>query len=432
MKNPWIARVLWTLLGIFLVFFALNRHARSGRFNYHSEIWADKAGYQIFLSAFEYGWDAREVVDTSLVRNTGYGFEIDPKTGTFITKYTYGTALAQAPFYLIGHFLEGEDEAYPGFSVIQNRMASLAAAIYLFVGLLLLAQFLAYYFSKKVLPWVLLILLFGTNLLYYGSIETGMSHVYSFAVFAGLLLFIKRCSFFKREAFWEFLVFGLLSGWIVMLRQSNILFPLVFFFLDAASWVEIQERFKRMFRVKNLLGVLLGGIVLLLPQILYWNYAFESMLAYSYGEEGFKWLHPKTIRTFFDPYNGLFIYMPIMFFILYWMIRMARQKVMNGALTLGVFIVISYMFSCWWAWWFGCAFGQRSYVEYLTLLSIPLAYGLSRLKQFKTTSRYILIGLLLTSCLYTSKMAMSMDHCFEGSKNWDWKTYETLFFAPMK
>jgi len=432
MKNPWFGRALWFLLGLFLVFFALNRHARSDRFNYHSEIWADKAGYQIYLSAFEYGWDARNLPDTAMVSMTGYGFYTDAESGTFITKYTYGTALAQLPFYLLGRSLESDEEIYPGFSVVQNRLVSVAAAVYLFIGLLLLYQFLRTYFSRSVVPWVLVILLFGTNLLYYGSHETGMSHAYSFALFAGLLLFIKRRNFLQNAKVWELVVFGLLCGWIVMLRQSNALFPLIILFLDTNSWTEVRSRFMYFLRIKNLIWILLGAIVMLLPQLIYWNYAFERMVAYSYGDEGFKWFSPKLIRTFFDPYNGLFIYMPIMALILFWMIQMARNRVQNGMLTLLSFVIISYIFSCWWAWWFGCAFGQRSYVEYLTLLSLPIGYGLSQIGKLSALKRFSLVLFIVCCCAYTSKMAMSIDHCFEGSKNWDWKAYQELLKAPMK
>lgn len=432
MKSAWLPRILWLVLGIFLVFFALNRHARSDRFNYHSEIWADKAGYQIYLSAFEYGWDARNLPDTSMASKTGYGFFTDFESGAFITKYTYGTALAQLPFYLIGRAFESGDEMYPGFSVTQNRMISVAAAVYLLIGLLFLYGFLRSYHSPTTVFWVLITLLFGTNLLYYGSHETGMSHVYSFAVFAGLLLFVKRRSFFANERFWEFLIYGLLSGWIVMLRQSNALFPILIIFLNASTWTEMKSRFGRMLKLKNLLWILLGGLIMLIPQVLYWNYAFESMVAYSYGEEGFNWFHPRIIKSFFDPYNGLFIYMPIFALLIFWMIQMGRRQVQNGRLVLLSFVLLSYVFSCWWAWWFGCAFGQRSYVEYFTLLSIPLAYGIAQLKLMSSTKRIAIIAIMVICCAYTSKMAMSIDYCFEGSKNWDWQAYELLLKSPMK
>lgn len=422
-KKPVLSFVVWLLVGVFLVFFALNRHSRADRFNYHSEIWADKAGYTIYLQAFEYGYDGRRVPDTAIVSKTGYGFSIDPKNGVFITKYTYGTALAQSPFYLLGSFIEADSEILPGFSVIQNRMVSLAGAVYLVFGLFFLYRFLGFFYVKKVRILTLLILLFGTNLLYYGTLEPGMSHIYSFALFSGFLLFLKRRDFFAKEKFWEFFVFGCLAGWMVVLRQSNLLFPLVYFFLDAGTRALVLERVKRIFTFGNLIPVLLGFFLLLSPQILYWNYAFESMLAYSYGEEGFHWLDPKIHKVFFDPYNGLFIYAPLMFFAVVSMIMMLRNKVENAWLITATFGIMTYIFSCWWAWWFGCAFGARSYVEYLSLFSLAFAYGwrdiLTRNKGTIITASIVVV----LCCAYTTKMALSIDTCFPGSKKWDWPVY---------
>ncbi|MHB1276815.1 MAG: hypothetical protein ACYC1Q_00285 [Bacteroidia bacterium] len=422
-KKALLPVALWFLAGTFLVFFALNRHARADRFNYHSELWADKAGYSVYLQAFEYGYDGRAIPDTSIATKTGYGFQIDSESGVIVTKYTYGTALAQLPFYLFGSFLEPDNETLPGFSVVQNRMVSVAGALYLLAGLIFLYRFLRFYYEKRVRFLSLLVLLFGTNLLYYGTLEPGMSHVYSFALFSGFLLFIKTRNFFKTERFWEFFVFGCLAGWIVVLRQSNLLFPLVYFFLDSSDSALARERARRIFKIRNLIPVLLGFLLLILPQIVYWNYAFESMLAYSYGNEGFNWLNPRPLKVLFDPYNGLLIYAPLWLLMLVYLAIMLRKKATNAWLLFACFAIMTYIFSSWWAWWFGCAFGARSYVEYLSLFSLALAYGWKDvLHKSKTTKRIVSLVVLL-SCMYTTKMALSIDTCFPGSKNWDWPVY---------
>ena len=43
-------------LGVFsfiviTLFLTFNKHSKSGYYNYHSEIWADKAGYYVYLPA---------------------------------------------------------------------------------------------------------------------------------------------------------------------------------------------------------------------------------------------------------------------------------------------------------------------------------------------------------------------------------------------
>ncbi|HCS19432.1 MAG TPA: hypothetical protein DIW47_02525 [Bacteroidetes bacterium] len=422
----------WFFAGVFLVFFALNRHSRADRFNYHSELWADKAGYSIYLQAFEYAYDGRKIPDTAIVSKSGYGFQIDQESGVIVTKYTYGTALAQAPFYILGRFFESDAEVLPGFSVIQNRMVSVAGAVYLLLGLFFLYRFLRFYYDKKVVINTLLVLLFGTSLLYYGTMETGMSHIYSFALFSGFLLFIRQRSYFARERFWEFFVFGCLAGWMIVLRQSNLLFPLVYFFLDAGSVTQVKERIKRMFRIRNLFPAIAGVLLLIAPQIVYWNYAFDSMLAYSYGDEGFNWLNPKILKVFFDPYNGLFIYAPILLFAAIYGAVMIRRKVPNAWLIFATFGIMTYIFSCWWAWWFGCAFGARSYVEYLSLLSMAMAYGW---KEILSGSKKALVGagiVALFCCVYTTKMAFSTDGCFPGSKEWDWPAYANEVMSKVR
>lgn len=414
---------IWTIAGALLVFFALNRHSKADRFNYHSEIWADKAGYTIYLQAFEYGYDGRNIPDTGIVRKTGLGFNIDAESGVILTKYTYGTALAQSPFYLIGSLIEPETETLPGFSVIQNRMISVAGALYLLVGLIFLYRFLCFYYEPRVGILSLLVLVFGTSLLYYGTLEPGMSHVYSFALFSGFLYFIKSRDFFEEEKFWELFVFGCLAGWIVVLRQSNLLFPLVYFFLDCCTSGQIIERAKRIFRIRNLVAVLLGFLLLLVPQIVYWNYAFESILAYSYGDEGFNWLNPKVLKVFFDPYNGLFLYAPIMLVMVIYLFIMLKRKVTNAWVLAATFGIITYIFSSWWAWWFGCAFGARSYVEYLSLFGFAFAYGWKDILEKSKTTKLIASLVVLIFCLYTTKMALSTDTCFPGNHYWDWPTY---------
>lgn len=422
-KKPLLPFVLWFLAGTFLVFFALNRHSRADRFNYHSEIWADKAGYSIYLQALEYGYDGRNIPDTSIATKTGYGFQIDQVSGVIRTKYTYGTALAQLPFYFLGSFLESDAEPLPGFSVVQNRMVSVAGALYLLLGLFFLFRFLRFYYDKKVSLLTLLVFLFGTNLLYYGTLEPGMSHIYSFTLFSGFLVFIKTRNFFKKERIWELFVFGCLAGWMVVLRQSNLLFPLVYFFLDTSSSATILERIKRVIKFRNFFAALIGFLLMITPQIVYWNYAFESLLAYSYGDEGFNWLNPRIMKVLLDPYNGLFIYTPIMLVMLIYAVIMLKKKAANGLMVVFAFGIITYIFSCWWAWWFGCAFGARSYVEYLSLFSLAFAYGWKDILQQSRTTKLVASLVVLLFCLYTSKMALSIDTCFPGSKNWDWPAY---------
>lgn len=417
--NTFMIRTLgWLILGVILIFLAMNRHSRSGRFNYHSEVFSDKAGYHIYLSATEYGWDWRNFPDTQVASFTGYGFELYPE-GKIYTKYTYGTALAYAPFYLLGTRLEEPDEAYPGFSEVQNRMISLAAGVYLFIGLFFLFHFLKPRYGWKAALGAMTVVLLGTNLLYYGIQETGMSHVYSFALFAFFLWFLDRTAFMREGKWWHFLLFGMMAGWMAVIRQLNIFFPLVYFFLDNDQESPLI-RLKRLLRGSAPVWIALGGFLLLFPQLLYWKYVSGHWLMYSYGEEGFNWLCPKLLNVWFAPHNGLFIYTPTVLFILAGVVWMIRKGENNGWLLLLFFAGMSYLFASWWAWWFGCAFGARSFIEYYTLLALAVAFSFRELSGQKPWVKKLSLSLLAVCCLYTLKLTFSIYPCFQGEDAWDW------------
>jgi hypothetical protein len=71
--KSFVIRIL--ILGVF-IFLTLNRHSRTGVFTYQSEIWADKAGYYVYLpSLFIYGFDASSFPDSIDVK-TGDGFHL--------------------------------------------------------------------------------------------------------------------------------------------------------------------------------------------------------------------------------------------------------------------------------------------------------------------------------------------------------------------
>jgi hypothetical protein len=169
---------------ILFTFLALNRHSKAEIFTYHSEIWADKAGYNVYLpSLFIYKFDAASFPD-SIDDKTGNGFIINTKNNKIITKYPYGVSLLQSPFWLISHFIDKEKN---GFSKIYNISIDVSAIFYFIFGMFFLYKLLNINENKNLTIIVLLVSLLSTNLLYYTIWETGMSHIYSFVFFSLLL-----------------------------------------------------------------------------------------------------------------------------------------------------------------------------------------------------------------------------------------------------
>lgn len=415
--------ILLLLFYGFTVFLSLNRHSKAGVQNYHSEIWADKAGYYVYLPGlFIYDFEANNF-PKEIDRNTGYGFFLeDDKVKT---KYTYGVSLLQAPFFLATHFIAttfGYDA--DGFSSIYHIMINVSAVTYSFLGLILLYLFLIRHVHKKVAFLTVACMYLGTNLFYYSIFETGMSHIYSFFLFT-CFLYLAPFVFKPKQSVFMYILFGFIVGLIVVIRPVNVfLLPLFFVF----NKTKITELLKH---IRPLVIMLAAAFVALIPQFLYWKYAEGSYLFYSYSNEGFNNLFaPKLLNIWFSPNNGLFIYSPIIIFSLIGIFFLRQISIQKRLLLGSYFLFVSIIIGSWHDWTYGCSYGCRPFVEYYAVLALPFGIFLKEINANKYLR--IAIGIIiLLMIVYTQKIMFSYDGCWYGG-DWDWKEWYTILIGPTK
>lgn len=429
-KNKYFKLHLYIIF-LFLVltiFLTSNKHSRTGYFNYNSEIWADKAGYFVYLpAAFNFNFNPKLFPDSIDIK-TGNGFVLDYENNVVKTKYFYGVSLMAAPFYLIANVLStplGFEKN--GFSPIYHKMMNMAAVFYLLAGLILLGIFLKNYFRTKIIYVTLFLLFFGTNLFYYAIDETLMSHIYSFFLFSAFLYIVKKNNFFTNPKLLSSFMFGVIIGLMLATRPTNFIFLLVFFFLDINYFKDILIRIKGFFNLKFLLPFSLGAVLLIIPQLVYWWYLSGSLVKYTYAGESFNFLAPKFIESWFSPMNGLFLYSPMYLFVVITAIYGIFKKHLNSCLVISMFLIVSYISASWWNWTFGCSFGGRNYVEYTAIFSISLAYFLEKITSFKLVYRIFFILLLAIFVIYNLKLTFIFDECFFGQCCWDWQTFTKYF-----
>ena len=424
-----ISFLAW-FVGLFILVLSFNQYWHNDKpYNYQSVLWADNAGYNVYLPAtFIYGFDARQFPDSMDVE-TGNGFQLNIETGVVHTKYSYGTALLQAPFFLGAHaYSKFTGIEADGYGPAYHVSVDIAGAFYLIIGLLFLYSFLRFNYNRTISFLSVAIIFLGTNLFYYGVFDTGKSHVYSFFLFSVFLYLIRQSKYLQRDRISDVVLLGLISSMIIVVRPTGAMFLAVFFFLD---WIDREEFYKRLhaiFHLKHLLILAACLIVVLLPQLSYYKYASGSFLSYTYGDERFYFLSPNLHYTWFSPLSGLFPYNPIYFVIIGGFILMIRKKVMNGWVVAGMFLSISYVFASWWAWSFGCSFGARSFAEYTGLFSLPIAFTLSRFRNFRTISK-LLVSLILIACIFINlKLFSAFNMCYVGNGFWDWEWLTNLLF----
>lgn len=416
---------IWILLLFlgFLVFLTLNRHSRSGIQNYHCEIWADKAGYYIYLpSLFIYDFQAEKLPSYIDVK-TGNGFTIED--GKIRTKYTYGVALMQSPFFIACHYYSKLFGFHAdGFSLMYHKAIDISAVIYSFFSFIFLYLFLIRYVSKRVTVYTLICLYFGTNIFYYSIFETGMSHIYSFFLFSCYIYLADFVTRQNQKRIYYFL-FGLIIGLIIVVRPINIIFLPVIFVLNTLKFSEIKHN------ISKLTFVCITALIVIIPQLIYWKYSYGNYLTYSYEEEGFSNIfEPKLLNLWFSTNNGLFIYNPIIILIITGILFFNKVSPQKSIFIGLYFLIISFIFSSWHDWSYGCSYGSRPYVEYYSILALPFCFFINKIDK-NTSLRIILLPLLILFIIYNLKLIFSYDGCWYGSA-WDWSDLIRLLLSPTK
>jgi len=351
------------------------------------------------------------------------------KNGEFVDKFTCGVALLEMPFFLITKEY-AKRKGLPVNNYFGNHYAyGIAIGGYLigFLGLFFLQRGLLRNYSPLVTLLTVMAVFLGTNLFHYTTKEMGMSHVYSFMLISFLVW--KVPIFYQKPTFSLAFLIGLVFGWIVLIRPTNILIFLFIILFDVISIADFKERL--IWLAKNtrlILAAILGGIVIFIPQLLYWYEMTGSPIFYSYQSEGFPyWNQPKILAVFFDPQNGLFMYSPMVLFMVLGIFAGWKKKESQSISVGLIFLLSTYIFASWWAWWFGGAFGARSYVELYALLSMPFAFLTKRILNHESlTLQYFLLLLYTFFNFYSVRLSYLYHAPWDGA-DWRWnikKMYE--------
>ncbi len=285
--------------------------------------------------------------------------------------------------------------------------------------------------KEDVAFWTVLSVFLGTNLFHYATKEMGMSHVYSFFLFTVLLFYLPK--YLKSADFFNSVVMGGLMGWIFLIRPTNFILFFLLLLYDVYSFDQFKERIKFFIHhYSSVLIMIAAGFIMLIPQFMYWKEMTGHWIYYSYTEEGFKyWNKPKILAVLFDVQNGLLLYSPLVVLMLVGIFYGLKVKKFHSPAMLLIFILATYIFASWWAWWFGGAFGHRSYVEYYAILAIPFA-GLiqkvfsSRKKIVRISFQFLLITLMVYS-VRLSYLYTSIGGPWDGADwRWNWDKFEWI------
>ncbi len=386
-------------------------------------IWSDAEGYYMYLPAvFVTGTFHKMPV---LSKNQ---FPFYPGTEKIFTKYSYGVAFFEMPFFLLAYLSRVIQGYNPGhfFAGDYSVGMLLGACVYGVLGLLFMYKsLLREYKSKNADLLTCASFLLGTNLLHYITAAPGMSHIYSFFLISLIVYLTPR--FYERATWGIFLGMGFLFGFVILIRPTNILVVLYPLLYGIKKWQDIRGRWQfYQSHFLKLLVALLPVFLVWLPQMYYWKYITGDWILYSYGEEGFnRWKNPVILQVLFSPLNGWLIYSPILALSMIGMPFLIKGNRQNGLSVFLIFMVSLYLFASWWMWYFGGSLGYRSFVDLYPLLAIPFCFLMKKILEMGAWAKGALFVLLALAFIYSIRLHTIYSWKW-SERDFDWEKYREV------
>jgi len=327
-------------------------------------------------------------------------FEYPPKApnGNYVFKSTMGMSITYLPFFIAAHYYAKIiGEPLDGYSEPYQFAIQFSSLVYFVLGLFFLIRVLRSYFPDSIVSLSLLILVFGTNALYYLIFGAGMSHAVDFFLVSIFLYY--SIQWHKQGTLKNSLSIGIIGGLLTLIRPINILIFLLFLLYDIKNISDFKSKIKLFLNSKfSITLILLSAFLIVLPQLLYWKYQTGSYFFNSYVGEHFFFNRPQIINGLFSFRKGWLIYTPIMIFALigFYHLRKLHREFFSSSIFL--FLIYIYVAFSWWCWWYGGSYGQRSLIDIYPVLALPLASFLLTIQQcgaIKKKIIYSIISLLI-------------------------------------
>ncbi|MBU1369831.1 MAG: hypothetical protein KJ578_01425 [Bacteroidetes bacterium] len=315
--------------------------------------------------------------------------------GKTVNKYYAGTAVLMLPFYILASaYSKLANMPLDGYNIIYQYAAALAAAFYLALGLLLVNALLkTFEITKPVRLLTILSVLLGTNLFYYAFLHPAHSHVYSFAAIAGFAYAARVFMLSGRTRY--FYLMSLMLGIVGLIRPTNLLLVLLIPFF-APNYQLVKQRITEIvIHPLKILFALVFFLSFFSIQIGFNLIQTGEFILYTYKNEGFHFLQPATFSFLFSYRKGLFVYTPLLLLLFSGLLLLYRRSRFQFYWLSGFLVLLIYILSSWWNWFFGDSFGMRAMIDYYPIFAILLAFAFSAFLKIRAGQVFLTVFLLL-------------------------------------
>lgn len=371
MNKPGIKSFKWFAV-VYLAFIVTSVFiAKTSVFN-GQVLRSDGLGYYLYLPAvFIYDNPDYAFCDTVFNEHPKYQkgtFDrviLNTPEGESINKYPPGVAIVSLPFFAVAHAYGSIIGQNKGYETHYQWAWQIASMFHIGLGLF----FIFVIGRLKQSHWFVVSLvsigtLWGTNLFHFATFDAGYSHAFTFAwVSAACYFLIKGGRYYPLAA--------LALGIVFLIRPFNlVLIPAILLAtIPFKSWLYI---------VRSQTSQVIGSIVVFALCIgvylltIYWQTG--TLWTYPYVDEAFHFDSPHFFKFLFGFEIGAFVYSPLYLFLIgasVWF-TIKNGSVWNALAVLSIFLIVSYVLSCWHMWTFGCTLGNRPLVDFMVIFVVPI------------------------------------------------------------
>lgn len=324
------------------------------------------------------------------------------KKNYFLSQYPAGMAVLFTPAFICGNIVAGiTGHEKDGYSPPYQWSMLIWYVIYTFLGLFFLFKVLTHLFSIPIAFATFLILIYGTNFYVYTLDGPGMPHLYLFMLYSALIWQVIKWheSPSRKNTF----IIGSIMGLMTICRLTELIGILIPLLWNVRDFSGFKNKLIVLFHRKKMLWLwfLMGFLIFVLPQLVYWKIYSGTYFYYSYRNagEGFEFLIPHTFDFLFSFRKGWFIYTPVMILAMAGIVMMFLKKEKNGWILFSFTVINIYVLSCWSNWWYASSFGSRTVIQTYPVYILGLAYSLNYLMSKKMVLR-ITAAIFISFCIF--------------------------------
>ncbi len=321
--------------------------------------------------------------------------------GNWWRQYPVGMAVVWLPAFLIAHLVTVVVNASGyliepnGYTIFYEIAVNVETMLLAYVGILYSYHFARQFFEYTEAVVATLSVWLATNLIYYMTGETTMSHNVSLAGIAAFLYYWDKSRGERSYRQWALL--GGIIGLTTMIRWQEGLFFLPILFVETIF--QIQRR--RLDR-KWLTGLALFAVtafIVFIPQMVAWKITLGQFITYPRTAGFMSWTNPQMGKVLFSMRHGWITWTPLVGLALIGLLIFSRKNQLLGILFFVIILIQVYINGALPDWWGAQAFGQRRLINTTPILILGVAALLERTKPYKLV-RYLTIGLVAVLILW--------------------------------